>query len=109
VTLTFTPVGKGTLASTVQANLQTVPELAGNVTVTGAQGLGEFLTVLEFFQKSADRFGPFLVETLHDKDLSTLAIRDNRDGGKVLSAVGKDAATDAKKKLEEAGAVIEMA
>ena len=27
-------------------------------------------------------------------------------GGKVLSAVGKDAATDAKKKLEEAGAVI---
>jgi large subunit ribosomal protein L7/L12 len=30
-------------------------------------------------------------------------------GGKILSAVGKDAATDAKKKLEEAGAVIEMA
>jgi large subunit ribosomal protein L7/L12 len=30
-------------------------------------------------------------------------------GGKVLSAVGKDAATDAKKKLEEAGAVIEIA
>jgi large subunit ribosomal protein L7/L12 len=27
-------------------------------------------------------------------------------GGKVLAAVGKDAATDAKKKLEEAGAVI---
>ncbi|HNO84184.1 MAG TPA: 50S ribosomal protein L7/L12, partial [Anaerolineales bacterium] len=27
-------------------------------------------------------------------------------GGKVLSAVGKDAAMDAKKKLEEAGAVI---
>ncbi|MEW5938152.1 MAG: 50S ribosomal protein L7/L12 [Chloroflexota bacterium] len=30
-------------------------------------------------------------------------------GGKILSAVGKDAATDAKKKLEEAGAVIELA
>ena len=29
-------------------------------------------------------------------------------GGKILSAVGKDAATDAKKKLEEAGAVIEL-
>src|SRR5574342_1317535 len=28
--------------------------------------------------------------------------------GKILSAVGKDAATDAKKKLEEAGAVIEL-
>ena len=27
-------------------------------------------------------------------------------GGKILSAVGKDAATDAKKKLEEAGALI---
>jgi large subunit ribosomal protein L7/L12 len=30
-------------------------------------------------------------------------------GGKVLTGVGKDAATDAKKKLEEAGAVIELA
>jgi large subunit ribosomal protein L7/L12 len=30
-------------------------------------------------------------------------------GGKILSAVGKDAAADAKKKLEEAGAVIEVA
>ena len=30
-------------------------------------------------------------------------------GGKVLSAVGKEAAMDAKKKLEEAGAVIEIA
>ena len=29
-------------------------------------------------------------------------------GGKVLSAVGKDAAADAKKKLEEAGASIEV-
>jgi large subunit ribosomal protein L7/L12 len=29
-------------------------------------------------------------------------------GGKVLSAVGKDAAMDAKKKLEEAGAAIEV-
>ena len=29
-------------------------------------------------------------------------------GGKVLSAVGKDAAADAKKKLEEAGAVVEV-
>ena len=30
-------------------------------------------------------------------------------GGKILSAVGKDAANEAKKKLEEAGAVIEVA
>src|SRR5512139_1684446 len=30
-------------------------------------------------------------------------------GGKILTGVGKDAATDAKKKLEEAGAVIELA
>jgi large subunit ribosomal protein L7/L12 len=30
-------------------------------------------------------------------------------GGKVLSAVGKEAAMDAKKKLEEAGAVVEVA
>ena len=30
-------------------------------------------------------------------------------GGKILTGVGKDAAMDAKKKLEEAGAVIEVA
>jgi large subunit ribosomal protein L7/L12 len=30
-------------------------------------------------------------------------------GGKVLSAVGKEAAMDAKKKLEDAGAVVEVA
>jgi large subunit ribosomal protein L7/L12 len=30
-------------------------------------------------------------------------------GSKVLSAVGKEAANDAKKKLEDAGAVIELA
>ena len=30
-------------------------------------------------------------------------------GGKVLSAVGKDAAADAKKRLEEAGGVVELA
>ena len=30
-------------------------------------------------------------------------------GGKVLSAVGKDAANDAKKKLEEAGAAVVLA
>ena len=30
-------------------------------------------------------------------------------GGKILAGVGKDAAMDAKKKLEEAGAVIEVA
>lgn len=30
-------------------------------------------------------------------------------GGKVLSAVGKDAANDAKKRLEEAGGVVELA
>ena len=35
------------------------------------------------------------------------ALAETADG-KVLAAVGKDAATDAKKKLEEAGAVVEL-
>jgi large subunit ribosomal protein L7/L12 len=35
------------------------------------------------------------------------ALAETADG-KILAAVGKDAATDAKKKLEEAGAVIEV-
>jgi large subunit ribosomal protein L7/L12 len=35
------------------------------------------------------------------------ALAETADG-KVMAAVGKDAATDAKKKLEEAGAVVEV-
>ena len=43
-------------------------------------------------------------EPVEEKTEFDVVIKDA--GGKILSAVGKDAATDAKKKLEEAGAVI---
>jgi len=48
------------------------------------------------------------------RQLTSLGLGDAKTmaetaGGKILSAVGKDAAQDAKKKLEEAGAVIELA
>ncbi len=59
--------------------------------------------------------GPKKIETIKViRTLTSLGLGEAKTlaetaGGKVLSAVGKEAAMDAKKKLEEAGAVIEVA
>ena len=59
--------------------------------------------------------GPKKIETIKViRQLTSLGLGEAKTlaetaGGKVLTAVGKDAAADAKKKLEEAGAVIELA
>lgn len=59
--------------------------------------------------------GPKKIETIKViRQLTSLGLGEAKAlaetaGGKVLSAVGKDAANDAKKKLEEAGAVVEVA
>ncbi len=59
--------------------------------------------------------GPKKIETIKViRQLTSLGLGEAKAlaetaGGKVLSAVGKEAAADAKKKLEEAGAVIEVA
>lgn len=59
--------------------------------------------------------GPKRIETIKViRQLTSLGLGEAKAlaetaGGKVLSAVGKDAAMDAKKKLEEAGAVVEVA
>ena len=58
--------------------------------------------------------GPKKIETIKViRTLTSLGLGEAKAlaetaGGKVLSAVGKEAANDAKKKLEEAGAVIEI-
>jgi large subunit ribosomal protein L7/L12 len=59
--------------------------------------------------------GPKKIETIKViRQLTSLGLGEAKTmaetaGGKILSAVGKEAAMDAKKKLEEAGAVIEVA
>jgi large subunit ribosomal protein L7/L12 len=59
--------------------------------------------------------GPKKIETIKViRQLTSLGLGDAKTmaetaGGKILTGVGKDAAMDAKKKLEEAGAVIEVA
>jgi len=59
--------------------------------------------------------GPKKIETIKViRQLTSLGLGEAKTlaetaGGKVLSAVGKDAAMDAKKKLEEAGASVEVA
>ena len=59
--------------------------------------------------------GPKKIEVIKViRQLTSLGLKEAKDlsetvGGKVLSAVGKEAAAEAKKKLEEAGAVIEVA
>lgn len=58
--------------------------------------------------------GPKKIETIKViRQLTSLGLGEAKTlaetaGGKVLSAVGKDAAADAKKKLEEAGASVEV-
>ena len=59
--------------------------------------------------------GPKKIETIKViRQLTSLGLGEAKAmaetvGGKVLTGVGKEAANDAKKKLEEAGAVIEIA
>ncbi len=59
--------------------------------------------------------GPKKIEVIKTiRQLTTLGLKEAKDlaetaGGKVLEAVSKEAATDAKAKLEAAGAVIEVA
>jgi large subunit ribosomal protein L7/L12 len=59
--------------------------------------------------------GPKKIETIKIiRKLTNLGLKESKDmaetaGSKVLEAVTKDAATDAKKQLEEVGAVVEVA
>ena len=59
--------------------------------------------------------GPKKIETIKViRQLTSLGLGEDKTmaetaGGKVLTGVGKEAANDAKKKLEEAGAVVEIA
>ena len=59
--------------------------------------------------------GPKKIEVIKViRQLTSLGLREAKDlsetaGSKVLTQISKDAAMDAKKKLEEAGAVIEVA
>ena len=59
--------------------------------------------------------GPKKIETIKViRQLTSLGLGEAKTmaetaGGKVLAGVGKEAAMDAKKKLEEAGAVVEVA
>ena len=58
--------------------------------------------------------GPKKIEVIKTiRQLTTLGLKEAKDlaetaGGKVLEAVSKEAATDAKAKLEAAGAVVDM-
>jgi large subunit ribosomal protein L7/L12 len=59
--------------------------------------------------------GPKKIEVIKTiRQLTSLGLKEAKElaetsDGKVLEGVGKDAAEDAKKKLEEAGAVVELA
>lgn len=59
--------------------------------------------------------GPKKIEVIKAiRQLTSLGLKEAKElaetaGGKVLEAVGKDAANDAKSKLETAGAVVEVA
>ena len=78
----------------------------------GAAEAAEEKTEFDVVIKDA---GPKKIEVIKViRQLTSLGLGDAKTmaetaGGKVLTQVGKDAAEEAKKKLEEAGAVIELA
>ena len=78
----------------------------------GADEAAEEKTEFDVVIKDA---GPKKIEVIKViRQLTSLGLGDAKTmaetaGGKILTQVGKDAAEDAKKKLEEAGAVIELA
>ena len=88
-----------------------VAAVAGGAVAGGAAEPAEEKTEFDVVIKDA---GPKKIEVIKViRQLVNLSLSDAKTlaetaDAKVLSAVGKDAATDAKKKLEEAGAVVEM-
>jgi large subunit ribosomal protein L7/L12 len=80
-----------------------------------AAGAGEPVEEQSEFDITIKDPGPKKIEVIKViRQLTSLGLGEAKTlaetaGGKILTQVGKDAAQDAKKKLEEAGAVIEMA
>lgn len=90
-----------------------VAAVAGGAAAAGAPAeAGEEKTEYDVVIKDA---GPKKIEVIKViRTLTSLGLGEAKTlaetaGGKVLSGVGKEAAMDAKKKLEEAGAVVEAA
>lgn len=88
-----------------------VAALAGGAAPAAAAEQAEEKTEFDVVIKDA---GPKKIEvikvirTLVNLSLTEAKALAETPDGKVLAAVGKDAAMDAKKKLEEAGAVVEV-
>jgi large subunit ribosomal protein L7/L12 len=84
---------------------------AGGAAVVAAEPVEE-KTEFDVIIKDA---GPKKIEVIKTiRQLTTLGLKEAKDlaetsGGKVLEAVSKEAASDAKSKLEAAGAVVEVA
>jgi large subunit ribosomal protein L7/L12 len=84
---------------------------AGGAAVAAAEPVEE-KTEFDVVIKDA---GPKKIEVIKTiRQLTTLGLKEAKElaetaGGKVLEAVSKDAANDAKSKLEAAGAVVEVA
>lgn len=85
---------------------------AGPATAAAAAEPEEEKTEFDVIIKDA---GPKKIEVIKTiRQLTSLGLKEAKDlaetaGGKVLEAVSKEAATDAKAKLEAAGAVVEVA
>ena len=85
------------------------------VAAAGPAGAAEAVEVKTQFDVVIKEAGPKKIEVIKViRQLTSLSLGDAKTlaetaGGKVLAEVGKDAAGEAKKKLEEAGAVIEVA
>ncbi|MBN1537796.1 MAG: 50S ribosomal protein L7/L12 [Anaerolineales bacterium] len=81
---------------------------------TGAAAAAEPVEEKTEFDVIIKDAGPKKIEVIKAiRQMTSLGLKEAKDlaetaGGKVLEAVSKEAATDAKSKLEAAGAVVEM-
>lgn len=85
------------------------------VAAAGAAAAGEPVEEKTEFDVVIKEAGPKKIEVIKViRQLTSLGLKEAKDmaetaGAKVIEQTGKDAAEEAKKKLEEAGAVVELA
>lgn len=97
----------GVSAAAPVAMAAAAPAAGGAAAAAPAEEKTEFTVVLK-------DVGPKKIEVIKViRQLTNLGLKEAKDmaetaGAKVLDAVGKDAAEDAKKKLTEAGAVVDV-
>ena len=92
-----------------ESRVAMVPELVGKLTVMVAHRLQVLKLSHEISEQTQEKIDVIkVIRQLTSRGLGEAKTLAETAGGKVLTGVGKDAANEAKKKLEEAGAAADI-